>query len=276
MRALLLAALLLAPVAFADHVYSHRYVVEGRLLGADGAPLPGRAVTLASERDEFLEPCREGPQQSVTDAWGDFRFCFHHHEIQAGAIMTVTAGNASAVRAVDVALRRTHVILHEPNETGTAPEAWNATYRVSGRAWRVGVQQLEGIQVYGEAVMRLPVNLTVRDDRGGESVFRTTTDAYGDYDLLVETNETPANLSLTIEALGRAQPTQLDAGTHRTYAPIYLAPKDDAKTARVEAPDAGDAPAPPGSTTPRVNPILLVALALALVVALVLSKRKAR
>lgn len=272
MKALLLVALLVAPVALADHVYSHRYVLEGRLLGADGAPLPGREITLASERDDFLEPCREGPQRSVTDGSGDFHFCFHHHEIEPGALVTVSAGNASATRAVDVALRRTHVILHEPNETGAAPEGWNATYRVSGRAWRVGVHELEGIQVYGEAVRDLPVNLTVRDAQGGESVFRTTTDAFGDYDLLVETNETPADLSLTLEALGRAQPTQLDAQTHRTYAPIYLAPKEDAKAASVEPPE--DAPELPGSTTPRVNPVLLVALALALVAAMVLSKRK--
>lgn len=268
MRALLLAALLLAPLAIADHVYSHRYVFEGRLVGSDGLPLPGREVEFFSEGEALLAPCREGPQASITDEAGDFRFCFHHHDIMPGTRVGARSGNASEAHAVDVAFRRTNVVLVEPNETGVAPAGWDETYRISGRAWRVGAQSLEGVHVYGIAVIGLPVNLTLRDAKGGESVFTTTTDGFGDYDLLVETDELPNDLTLTIEALGRAQPTQLDAQSHRTYAPIHLA----AEAGTVAEADT----AAPGATSPRANPIVLIALGLALVGAVMLSKRKAR
>jgi len=269
---LFLVVVLLAPMALADHAYSHRYVFEGRLLGYDGLPLPGREVEFLNEGETFLAPCREGLQESITNEQGDFRFCFHHHDIATGASVGARSGNASIMRAVDVAFRKTHVILVEPNETGIAPAGWNETYRVSGRAWQVGVQELEGVQVYGIAVIGLPVNLTVRDPQGGESVFRTTTDAFGDYDLLVETAESPGDLSLTIEVLGRAQPAKLEAHGHRTYAPLYVPAGAPPPTG-----SGGSEPAPaPGAATPRVSPVLVIALGLALVAAIVISRRRER
>lgn len=270
--AALLVALLLIPSIAADHVYSHRLVVDGRLVGNEGAPLAGREIELFSEGDDFLEPCREGPHQSITDASGDFRFCFHQHELSAATKVGVRHGNATAVRPVDVATRRMTMMLREPNETSAAPEDWNSTYRVGGRVWRPGPQALESVQVFGVAVIGLPVNLSVRGPDGSETVFRTQTDAYGDFDLVVETEADPTTLSLTLEAMGRAQPTQLDAFFHRTQAPVYV-------SAITDTPGTADAPAvsfpaQPGSTTPRVNPILVVALALGLVAAVLLSRRK--
>lgn len=273
MKALLLAALLLAPVALADHVYSHRYVLEGRLLGSDDLPLPGRGVDFFAEGDDFLQPCREGPHDSVTDAEGDFRFCFHHHEIASGSRIGVRSGNASEMRPVDLGFRKTYLTLHEPNETGVEPSGWSESYRISGRVWRVGAQELEGILVYGEAVIGAQVNLTVRDDQGGASVFTTRTDDFGDYDLLVETAADPSLLDLTLEVLGRAQPTQLDLRTHRTYAPIHLAPDANAPSPTRITPEQEERP---GAKTPRLDPVLVVAVALALVVAVVLSRRNTR
>lgn len=267
---MLLALALLATPALADHVYSHRFIFEGRLVGEDGAPLPGRTIEFFSEREEFLEPCRERPHQSVTDEFGDFRFCFHHHELEAGARAGVTAGNATLVRPVDVAFRRSVVNLREPNETGVAPPGWNSTYRISGRAWTVGPTELEGIAVYGIAAIDLPVNLTVRPAGGNESVFRTRTDAFGDFDLVIET-EDAENVSLTLEAAGRSQPVALDPFFHRSYAPIYLPGEFDATKQDVITREGGAAP---GSSTPRVNPVLVVALALGLVAAILLSRRK--
>lgn len=270
-----LLLVLLAGSALADHAYSHRYVFEGRLLGSDDLPLPGRAVAFLSEGEDFLEPCREGPQQSVTNEDGDFRFCYHHHAIEVGTLVGVQVGNVTALRPADVAFRRTNVVLHEPNETGVAPEGWNETYRVSGRAWRVGARELEGVPVYGEAVAELPVNLTVRDAQGGEQTYRATTDAYGDFDLVLETPGDPSALSLTLEAMGRPQPAALDARSHRSYAPIYV-PTEGALSKTDAAPTPRELPAAPGSTVPRMEPLLVVAIVLALVAAIAVSRRKAR
>jgi hypothetical protein len=133
--------------------------------------------------------------------------------------------------------------------------------------------KLEGIQVFGEAVIGLPVNLTVHLPNGSDQVFHSVTDGFGDYDLVVETAADPALLSVSIEAKGRAQPVQLDTFFHRTHAPVYVTLSDGviptAPGGRQGAVDEA-----PGSTTPRVNPVLVVALALGLVAAIVLSRRK--
>lgn len=271
--ALLALTLALAP-ALADHVYSHRYVIDGRLVGADGWPLPGREIRLAAEGIDLLETCREG-SSPVTDERGDFRFCYHLHEIEPGGRVTATYGDASATRGVDVAFRRSHVLLREPNETGVEAPGWNVTYRISGRAWRPGPMELESVNVFGEAVVGLPVNLTVHASDGSTTKFASHTDGYGDFDLEVETVAAPDTLTLTLEALGRGQPTQLEPFFHRTYATIYVAP--------VGAPvEEGPATTPaatafddaPGSATPRINPVLVVALALGLVAAVLLSRRQ--
>lgn len=268
----LLAVLLLAAPALGDHVYSHRFVVEGRLVGSDGTPLPGRVITLTSEGDDLLEPCREGPHDSITNEHGDFRFCYHQHHLTSSTRVTVSAGNASDERAVDVAFRKMTFLLREPNETGIAPPGWNETYRISGRAWQPGPQVLEGVQVFGLAVVDLPVNLTIRSAEGSESVFRTTTDAFGDFDLAVETALDPSTLDLTLEAAGRGQKTELDWVFHRTSAPIFV------PASGAERPERdNEAPvfeAPPGSSTPPATPVLIVAVALGLVAAVMLSRRK--
>lgn len=273
---LLLALLALPSLVQADHVYSHRYVVDGRLLGSDGLPLPGREVTISVQGDDFLERCREG-SEPVTDERGDFRFCYHIHALQAGSYVNVTYGNATAMRSVDVAFRRTHVLLRETNETGIAPPNWSETYRISGRAWRPGPIELEGVQVFGEAVIGLPVNLTVHGQNATPAVFTTRTDGYGDFDLelTVLPDAKPEEITMTLEAMGRGQPVALESFFHRSYSPIYVALTD--------APDVPDRPidvspqtdpSAPGSGTPRVSPVLVVAMALALVAAVVLSRRK--
>lgn len=265
---------LIAPSALADHVYSHRYVLEGRLVGSDGVPLPGRLVEFFSDGEDFPEPCRDGPHQSVTDEWGDFRFCFHHHELAPGTSVGVRSGNASVERPADAAMRRTVVTLREPNETGVAPANWSSTYRISGRAWQVGPTSLEDVEVYGVAVIGLPVNLTVHGDDGSEQRFQTVTDGFGDFDLVVETPGTQ-DVSLSVEATGRPQPVHFDALSHRTFVPVYL-PGAAVSGTRDDG-FGGVPPAPsqaPGSATPRVNPVLVVAVALGFVAAVLLSRRK--
>lgn len=277
MRSFILVALLFLPVVAADHVYSHRYIIDGRLVGVDGLPLPGREIELMVEGDEFFTPCRDW-SHPITNENGDFEFCYHMHELQAGSRLTVSHGNASETRGVDVAFRRTNLVLREENESGVEPPTWKSTYRISGRVWRPGPIELEGVKVFGEAVVDLPVNLTIHADDGSLKVVTTHTNGYGDFDLELETVEDPSNLSLTLEALGRGQPTQLSAFSHRTYATIYVPPNAPAQSGERSAqePDEGSRPSPPGSATPRVNPVLGVAFVLALVAAMLLSRRGAK
>ncbi|HUR69131.1 MAG TPA: hypothetical protein VM370_07775 [Candidatus Thermoplasmatota archaeon] len=264
MRAVLgTMVLLLLPVALGDHVYSHRFVFDGRLVGADGAPLPGRQIQFFSEGQDFLETCREG-QRVVTDEFGDFHFCYHVHDLDPATRVGVRAGNASATRPIDIAMRRSFVLLREPNETGLVPPGWNESYRISGRAWRPGATTLEGVPVYGEAVAALPINLTIKVPGQEDSVFHTMTDGYGDFDLVLETVANASALSLSLEAMGRGQPVQADAFFHRSYAPVYVANAQPP----AKAPVAGAFDAPPGSATPRASPLLAVALAVGIVLAL--------
>lgn len=277
-RALLALALLLplAAPAAGDHVYSHRYVLEGRLMGNDGAPLPGRAVEFVAEGDDFFEPCAGTPLDARTDASGDFRFCFHKHDLKASARVGVRAGNASAMRQVDTALRRTVVTLVEPNETGVAPPDWNLTHLVAGRVWRQGPGEMEGVRVFGETSPHVLVNLTMRTGVDAGSNFQAQTDAYGDFRFLLRLlrEEDAANVTLDIEALGHRQPTRtLDLDTHRLTVGILLprAFPGDVAPAQVDLPPAAPQP---GTTTPPVHPALFVFIALGLVASILLSRRK--
>lgn len=265
MRALALAALLLLPLVAGDHLYSHRYVLDGRLVGSDGAPLPGRVVELLAEDVGFFEPCPEQQQRSVTDESGDFRFCFHAHALGSGGRVGARAGNASALAPVDASLRRAYVALQDPHETGVAPEGWASTYRVGGRVWRAGATTIENVSVLGAALQGAPVNLTVHTPDGGETRFGTTTSQDGDFDLVVETEAAPGDVLLTIESMGLGQPASLDGVFHRTTASIVLGP---------EGADGQSAPATPGTAKPRASPLLLAGIAAALALTIGLARRR--
>jgi hypothetical protein len=159
-RSLLLAALvLLGPLAAADHVFSHRFVVEGRVIGANGLPVPGVLVDVSSVGERFVEPCQE-LQRPVTDAWGDFRYCYHRHEVGPHGTVTVTAGNASESRPVDADLRRMVFYLQDAGASGVAPEGWARTFHVDGRVWERGLTRLDGVNVSGLAIDRTPVQVS--------------------------------------------------------------------------------------------------------------------
>lgn len=270
---LLVLPALLAPAAAGDHVFSHRFVFEGRLLGSDDLPLPGRVVEFFARGDEFLQACADQPQQPVTDEWGDFRFCFHKHDLTTSTVVGVRVGNASVEKPIDTGFRRSIVTLREPNETGVAPEGWSTTYRVTGRAWSPGASTLEGVRVFGLAGADLPVNVTV-ETPGGETRFASSTDGFGDFDIEVVTDADPRDVSVRLEALGSVQTAPLSASTHRTTVPIYLPPHRDGGDVRASFPDSR-AESVPGTTTPAWSPPLLSGVLLAIIGAVWLARRKA-
>lgn len=276
---LILALALLLPVPLGgaeDHVYSHRFILEGRLVGSDGAPLPDRLVEFFSRGGEFNEPCLDEGHHNVTDPTGDFRFCFHVHALDVRATVGVRSGNASVERQMDTGFRKTVVILREPNETGVPSEEWNATHLVAGRVWRSGAAQLDGVQVYGVAVPHAPVNVTLRGPNETESRFELTTDQYGDFSTRIRLGDhpDPANLTVHVESLGQERTQALDPFSHRITVGIILMPETD-DAFRTFLPDAGR-PAAPGTTTPRVQPLFVIALAAAIGLTLYGTSRKAR
>lgn len=273
MRLLLPLALLVlvAPSVAADHVYSHRFVFEGRLLGSDGLPLPGRTVAFFADGDDFLEAC-QGGHAPVTDEWGDFRFCFHKHGLDVQTQVGARVGNASLLRPMDTAFRRTVVTLNEPNETGTAPLNWSVSHLVAGRVWRHGPQELEGVRVYGLAIAHVPVNVTLRIGEVNGSRFEVETDGYGDFRLPIELLEetAPENVTVEVEVLGHRQSRTLDA-THRITVGFILPAEGEAG---IPTFDPFVREGHPGTTTPRVTPALFAAGALGLVVAVLMARRQ--
>src|ERR1700752_1037177 len=90
---LLFAGMTLLPVAAADHSYSHRYIIYGRVLDANHDPVQG--VTVNVGYDSVFQGTLEGACANqpgteteafgrtqnipVTNAWGEFMVCFHKH-----------------------------------------------------------------------------------------------------------------------------------------------------------------------------------------------------
>lgn len=274
----LVALLLAVPLAGADHVYSHRFVFEGRLVGADGTPLANRTVEFFATGDTFAEPCREG-SRPVTDENGDFSFCFHKHGLDARTEVGVRSGNATVVKPMDTAFRKSVVTLVEPNETGVAPEGWDAAHLVAGRVWRSGAQELEGVRVFGVTLARVPVNVTVTDGAGGRDTMQVVTDGFGDFRAPIRLvgGVDPANVTVELEVLGLRQTRALDIFSHRLTVGFLLPPERDAAEPDLDVAFRPDAPvSTPGQSVGRVSPGLVLLVLAGTAGALLLARAQKR
>lgn len=259
------AAMLLPALAQGDHVYSHRFVFEGRLVGADGYPLPGREVTFFSEGDEFLTPCADTPHQRVTDEWGDFMFCFHKHDLDASTVVGVSVGNVTKSKLMDTAYRRSVVTLRDYEQDGIAPPEWNTTWRIAGRVWSAGDTTLEGVAVYGVAVAHAPVNLSVTTPSGASN-YTLTTNAFGDFDATIQLlpDVNASDVMVRAESMGVVTGGPLSALYHRnTFGITIPAPPTDGAPrggiVQTDFPAAATAQDRPGSDAPAFSGIALLA-----------------
>ena len=144
MRLVLLALALflaLAPVVMADHVYSHRTYVLGRVLDVEGRPAAGVVVTAGFDGIETGGRCFDS-RPEVTGPRGDYEICRHTHALREGISVTVSVGNTSRTVAVDPDLRLASVDL----QLGVT-----ATHDVSGER-----QFARGFDVRGRAFTLLP------------------------------------------------------------------------------------------------------------------------
>lgn len=181
------ALLLHAPVALADHSYSHRYVLYGKVVDEMGAPVEGELVAVRFVGLQPEGPCANQPgsetdafgptrTQPTTNARGEFMFCFHLHFIprDTDAKLRVEAGGAFVEAPVDAELRAQHVVL----VTQLARSEPVLEHVVAGRLWEDagGEVTVEGIRVYGRTPIGAPVTV-----RLGDATMETRTNNYGDF-----------------------------------------------------------------------------------------------
>lgn len=260
-----LILLLLAPAIAAQAgdapPFAARYFVDGRLVGANGLPIPGQEIVIEVSGEELATPCAGG-HANVTDEWGDFRFCWEHRAIRSGARMNVTAGGARATVALDATFRRAYLPMQDGTTDGIAPPSWETTYHVTGRAWRAGPVEIDGVRMIGEAVPGLPVNLTLATPAGNETQ-RGITDPYGDFTFTLIAPDA-LNSSAVVELGGHERTILLDMTFHRTHSPFLLA---SLSTFPTHVPARAGSGAPGSSTPALPDAAILVGVAAALALA---------
>lgn len=209
--ALLLLVSTALPLAMADHSYSHRYVMWGRLVDANGDPVPGMTMDLGAELFNPEGACRGatgsdigtdayGPTvyDPVTDEHGDFVFCFHVHTLNRvepgrGFIRIQEMPEFGPLEVQFNAFLREQFVLVQLPETHENADttAVEGAYTVLGRLWREASgrsQSVENIEVFGDVLQQEPVQVRLLDPQGNVvGNATTTTNDYGDYAVRVPT-----------------------------------------------------------------------------------------
>lgn len=215
----------LLPLAVADHAYSHRYVVYGRVVDANGDPVPSMTVRLGFQDVTGIEGnCANQPgteteafgrteTRQVTNEHGEFMFCTHVHQLARslpGAAI-VSVENVNVTEEIDVNFRTSFVVVKLPDVRENANKnVRDTTYTVLGRLWRdSSSDRVEGIRVFGETVDNVPVNITLNYD--GKTVkVNTTTNNYGDFAVRVPVESRPTSGTIVVEAVGETHTEEID------------------------------------------------------------------
>ena len=215
LASLVVAALL--PLAAADHSYSHRYIVYGRVVDAENNPVPGLTVDLGYEKPfEPSGPCANQPgteteawgptrTQPVTNQFGEFIFCFHQHSMSRGTpgvgIINIPSYNVNERFQFDGFMRYSFVPIKlstvVPSANTTAPDQ---VYTVLGRVWEASDREIrvETVGVYGDTLYNEPFNLTVAFDGQEPQVVQGETNGYGDFGVRVPTEGRPTGGTVTL------------------------------------------------------------------------------
>lgn len=216
--------------AQADHVYTHRYVVEGRVVTESGTPVAQENVEFILDgwlpRDEQAEgPCRDQSSQRVaedtyvtrTDALGDFRFCIHAHQLIDAGQVVIRAGGVEEVREKHLDVRMNLVNLVVPDGTGEEgnTERFANTAVFKGRLWvpLSGSDNIEGIPATGVAPVDKEVTVTL-NLANGESLNQTViTTGYGEFAATFQTDADLTGATFTLSTLfdGETKEVTVDA-----------------------------------------------------------------
>lgn len=237
--ALLVLVTMLAPLAAADHAYSHRYIVFGRVVDANGDPVPN--VTLSLRYHEFTPESQCGtqpgtetesygttqnnppwifPQQPVlayTDSYGQFIFCFHTHQMSrtlpGGATVVVQGHNITKEITFDALTRNQFLGIELPTVEPTASkEARDTSVLVYGRLWRPesGEPFVENIRVFGHTLNHVNVSVTLTLPDGSKLQRNATTNNYGDFAVRVNTTARVSSGTVEIQAENQTFTQALD------------------------------------------------------------------
>lgn len=236
-RALVPVAILLVatlvPTALADHAYSHRLVVYGRVVDANGNAYPGLTVSATPQGMETEGQCGSqpltetdafGPTQTkpVTNDHGEFTFCIHAHTMSRAApgsiVIRIESQNFMQVVNVDPFLRVHYVPIKL--DRATAPNgAPIQDHTVIGRLWRPADTDttIEGVRVFGDTIDQTPVNITLRYADGREQKANTTTNNYGDFAVRLAPLAPLEGARVIVESSGRAFEADADDDMGATF-----------------------------------------------------------
>ena len=216
----LVAAVALSPLALADHAYSHRYIVYGRVVDAEGNPVQGVLVNLGYKDFQPEGPCAAQPNTG-TDAWertetrpqtnelGEFTFCFHTHDINRveppTGVISVQEHNFTTEFRFDPYTRMSFVPVKLAHAVdGADGAAFEDTYTVQGRLWTPAGERVsvERVGVFGHTVDDTNVTITVEAADGKTYSAETTTNGYGDFAIRIPVDGRLTGGKVTIEADG--------------------------------------------------------------------------
>lgn len=213
-----LALPLLAPTANADHVYTHRFVVMGRVVDSEGAPVSGLTVNPSFEGLETEGSCDArqpetqteafGPTvtKTVTNEFGEFIICAHAHRMNrvSPGTLTVTIPEVGVSRELPVDPNWRHAFLPiqlaQPHPAADhAPLA--ANYTVVGRLWRpTGEISMDNIPAWGETIDQTPVTVTLEVPGEAPRNVTTRTNNYGDFAVRIPVEERIASGTVRVTA----------------------------------------------------------------------------
>lgn len=226
-------------------MYSHRYLLSGRILDADGDPVVGVPIPYGFTGFSGNDLCDGVPQRGVTDAYGDFSYCFHLHDLDPGDQISFRVKAAEIRRDVNLLTRWTHENVKTKNATmGAEPPAdFHRAYALSGKVWQqTQAGDLDGVHVKGVAVAGVNVSVRATDEPSNETVLgNATTDEYGEYAVKLRFAKDVTYGHVTITAMNRSLELPLDA--------FFMSYRQDLRLPGNETHDAvvpGPPPAPTG------------------------------
>ena len=270
MRVALILLLLLAPLALADHVYSHRVVVAGRVVDASGMPVPSLPVQVrfaGLAQGDGTTACFDAPSDR-TGPQGDFTLCRHAHVVPRGVRVNVTAGNASMEADLDPDLRRVSFHLRLPEASPArdieGERLFARAFRVEGRVMQHSPTPtaVEGVNVTSLPVGGVPVNVTLANDGRILAAGNATTNEHGDYALDLPAGEIPLGTRVHVRVPGDQRSDPASATFRRADVEFVVGRASETLI-----------PERPGTRTPDIPlPWPLVALALG-VAALAMRRR---
>jgi len=200
-----LLCLLAAGTTLADHAYSHRYVVYGRVVDGPGEPVLGVPVTVTLPAGVSEGSCTLTPTtRSTTDGWGDYFYCFHVHSFTQTGSVVITMEGQRFEWPLDSRLRKTVQNVQLPSTDSrkdpSVVAVFATTYTVRGRVWQGQSGALvEGIRVEGIALTQVAVTATVSAN-SGRVEERGTTNNYGDYSIRIALPARPTSGDVTASA----------------------------------------------------------------------------